>query len=132
MRALATALALCALVLAGCGDDEGDGSGSEPPAGTDLTVTVWPKGPDGEKTVKTVRCEGDGPCRSATVTGIQPVEGDVACTQLYGGPATAKVEGTLQGETVRAEFDLTDGCQIDRWKRNSGILGDPPGDVPGP
>jgi hypothetical protein len=119
------------LALAGCGDGEGDGEGSSSPSGTDLKVTVWPKGPDGKSTVKTVKCDGDGPCKGATQTGIQPVEDDVACTQVFGGPATAKVEGTLQGEGVRASFDLTDGCEIDRWNRNSGILGDAPGNPPG-
>lgn len=133
MKPIAAAIALCAaLAIAGCGDDTGDGEGSSSPAGTDVKVTVWAKGPDGKSAVKTVRCDGDGPCKGATQTGIEPVEDDVACTQVFGGPATATVVGTLQGEEVDAKFDLTDGCEIDRWKRNSGLLGDPPGDPPGP
>ena len=58
--------------------------------------------------------------------------GDVACTQIFGGPAVATVSGTLRGEPVRATFELTNGCEIARWRDNAALLGPPPGNPPGP
>jgi hypothetical protein len=37
------------------------------------------------------------------------------CTEIYGGPQRATVEGTWRGESVRAEFSRTNGCEIARW-----------------
>jgi prephenate dehydratase len=50
----------------------------------------------------------------------------VACTQIYGGPATARVRGTLHGKQVDASFELTNGCEIERWDRNRVLLDDAP------
>lgn len=44
-----------------------------------------------------------------------PVPKKQLCTQIYGGPQTATVEGSWRGEQVRAGYDRTDGCQIARW-----------------
>ena len=44
-----------------------------------------------------------------------PVPSDQACTEIYGGPQTARVTGTFRGEPVDAEFDRTNGCEISRW-----------------
>lgn len=38
-----------------------------------------------------------------------------ACTMIYGGPATATVTGTVDGEQVDASFSRQDGCAIARW-----------------
>ena len=48
-----------------------------------------------------------------------------ACAQVYGGPGTARVTGELRGVRVSAEFDLTDACEIARWRRNAALLGAP-------
>ncbi|POH72218.1 SSI family serine proteinase inhibitor [Arthrobacter glacialis] len=37
------------------------------------------------------------------------------CTQLYGGPATASVTGTIAGKAVDRDFDLKNGCGISAW-----------------
>ncbi|MDT0342030.1 SSI family serine proteinase inhibitor [Streptomyces litchfieldiae] len=37
------------------------------------------------------------------------------CTYMYGGPATATIEGTWAGEPVRATFSRENGCEIARW-----------------
>jgi hypothetical protein len=50
---------------------------------------------------------------------------ETACTQIYGGPASARVTGELLGKRVDARFERTDGCQIERWERNRVLLGDP-------
>jgi hypothetical protein len=50
------------------------------------------------------------------------VAADVACTLQHGGPDTARVTGTLRGETIDARFSLVNGCEISRWERVSGLL----------
>ena len=44
------------------------------------------------------------------------------CTQQYGGPATARVTGTWQGQHVDATFDRTNGCEIARWNTLRPVL----------
>ena len=41
--------------------------------------------------------------------------GNTACTQQFGGPETATVKGTVNGEPVDARFSRENGCQIARW-----------------
>jgi hypothetical protein len=48
---------------------------------------------------------------------------DVACTEIYGGPETATVTGTVDGATVTMTFSRTDGCQIARWRQLAPLLG---------
>lgn len=45
------------------------------------------------------------------------------CTQQYGGPQTATVKGTVDGQRVYASFAATDGCEIARWNALESILG---------
>jgi aminoglycoside phosphotransferase (APT) family kinase protein len=49
------------------------------------------------------------------------------CTQQYGGPQVAVVTGTVDGRTVNARFQRTDGCEIARWKAMAALLGGSPG-----
>jgi hypothetical protein len=128
----------CALaLLAGCGegDDEG-GGGAAPPApegAAQLTVTVRPSGPDGPVRERRVECERVGPaaagplCRELTPARLAPVAPATACAEIYGGPATARVTGTLRGERVDARFNRVNACEIERWDRNAALLGDVPG-----
>ncbi len=48
---------------------------------------------------------------------------DQACTMQYGGPATAKVTGSVDGKEVSASFNRTDGCQIALWDAAKSVLG---------
>jgi len=41
--------------------------------------------------------------------------GDVQCTQVFGGPQTAVVSGTVEDEPVSADLARADGCDISRW-----------------
>lgn len=52
---------------------------------------------------------------------------DLACTQQWGGPQTAHVVGTVDGEAVDTRFSRTDGCEISRWDAVESLLG--PGGV---
>ena len=53
---------------------------------------------------------------------FEPTPGNVACTQQYGGPQTATVEGTLRGDPVSAEFSRVNGCEIARWRDAAPLL----------
>ena len=134
MRTPVAAVCLLALVAAGCGgDDEEDKPAASLAA--DLTVTVRPRGADGPTNKRHIRCERLGPkagtaaCRQLaglTVAQLKPVPDNVACTQIYGGPATARVRGELLGKRVDASFELTNGCEIERWDHNRVLLDDAP------
>src|ERR671911_651435 len=95
-------IAVCSLaLLAGCGEDDGSSADAgAAPAAAGLTRA-----------------------RLAPVPELTP------CTSIYGGPAEARVTGTLRGERVDARFSREDGCQIARWDRNQDLLGPP---APGP
>jgi hypothetical protein len=141
--ALAALLCSCVLALAACGDSS---DGTDPPAaggtaaGADLRVTIRADGPGKLARVRTLRCRlvGDGAaspsCRrlgAITVGSLAPVPGDVACAELFGGPAVATVTGMLRGKDVDATFALSNSCEIARWRRNAALLGRPPGNPPG-
>jgi hypothetical protein len=123
-------------LVAGCGGgDDADDAPQDPALVADLTVTVR-KNPDDPGRKTTIRCEQLGPkasdkaCRSLaglTREQLAPIPAETACTQIYGGPSTARVQGELHGKPVHARFELINGCEIERWDRNRVLLGDPPG-----
>jgi hypothetical protein len=113
------AVLLAALVLlAGCGSD-GSGGSSEPRY--DLTISFWPTGRGGEARSATLTCDPDGgthpdptgACDALLQNedALQPVAGDVACTEIYGGPQLA----TINGPGVQSTFSRSNGCEIARW-----------------
>jgi hypothetical protein len=102
------------------------------PIPADLTVTV----DDGNGTTSTytLTCVpegGDHPqatdaCAAVAAGGAEafgPPPKDQMCTEQYGGPQTATVTGTLDGEPVKASFSRTDGCEISRWETLSALFG---------
>jgi hypothetical protein len=42
---------------------------------------------------------------------------DRICTQIYGGPQTARITGRVGARRVDRRLSRTDGCQIDEWDR---------------
>jgi hypothetical protein len=132
MLRLATAAACLLTALAGCGDDDEDGGGVASAPAADLTVVVHPEGPSGPADERRILCERLGPhaeepvCRHLTGRLFAPVPRTMPCTAIYGGPAVARVRGTIQGERVNARFGLENGCEIARWKDNRRLLGDVP------
>lgn len=121
-------LLLAALVLAtGCGSDgNGSDAGGAAPV-YDLTVLYWPAGPGGESLEATLTCDPDGgshPDPAAACAALleneealEPVSGDVACTEIYGGNQVARITGSAQ-----ASFSRTNGCEIARWDALQPVL----------
>jgi Subtilisin inhibitor-like len=87
----------------------------------------------GDRVRWTLRCDpvgGTHPRRAAACRELarlgwrafRPVPGDMACTELYGGPQLAIVTGHIDGRRVWAKLTRIDGCQIARWDRIPSLL----------
>lgn len=131
-------------LLAGCGsgDDETsapvDDGTSISIAQTDLEISVWPEGKDaGDPQRYTLTCpepSGTHPdperaCEAIyklNAADFEPVPSDAVCTEIYGGPQQARLEGTFAGgqDVVPVALDLSrqNGCQIDLWDRFAAIV----------
>jgi hypothetical protein len=135
MRPL-VALLIAALAVApvACGDDEsGSGGGSQT---VNLTVSVTDG--EGKEANGTLKC-GEGSavgsgflesaaaehCKAARdlekLLTTQPPK-DRVCTQVYGGPQTARITGTFGAQDVARSLSRTDGCQIEDWKQADALL----------
>jgi hypothetical protein len=93
---------------------------------TDLKVTLDPDGPGGEPPdTESVACaegESDAPCATLRPEDVAPVPAATACTEIYGGPDEATLEGTIAGEEVSATFTRANGCEIERFDRITPLL----------
>jgi hypothetical protein len=134
VRSRNLAIAFAALLVS-CGEP---GDALAPEVGdrlaADLRVGVRPEGPGGPERVRRVECAALGEdaidARCRVLGGLEPRDLDpvprrTACAQVYDGPGTARVTGELRGVRVSADFDLTDACEIARWRRNAALLGAP-------
>jgi Subtilisin inhibitor-like len=122
------------LVLAGCGGWEG---GKTPGTQTVLQIKAWPGGKGhGEPREWRLHCELAGGTHPTPGKACEqlldlaepfaPTPDDAVCTQIYGGPAVAQVEGLFRGETIDARFSRIDGCEIARWDRHAFLFPVPP------
>jgi hypothetical protein len=119
------------LVITACGDE----SKPSRTAATDLAIVAS----DGRGTTNSarVRCNGkpqaDGfggrnaadLCRAAARLErflVSEPDPRRACTQIYGGPETARVSGTIDGSRVDRRFSRTDGCRISDWERAATLI----------
>ena len=128
-RHLASLIAVLAALalLAGCGG-EGEGEVTPAQARTDLDISVWPSGRSGDQHEATLRCSPTGgslPEAEEACTRLETLErpflrpgGQIACTEIYGGPAVAQISGTFNGSEVDASFARSDGCEIALWDRH--------------
>jgi hypothetical protein len=120
------------MLVAGCGSDDEQAAAPPPGAGgslAELTVTVDQDGKGGAAPrTADVSCDAAADSRSCTAVGgikaetFEPTPGDVACTELYGGPEIATVKGTLRGKAVDASFSRENGCEISRWDAAADLL----------
>ncbi|MFL4475015.1 hypothetical protein ACIPVK_13540 [Paeniglutamicibacter sp. MACA_103] len=134
------------VLLAGCADAGGPGaspgapsSGQAPTA--DLQISIRANGTD-ESAHHHLLCNGplaleqsEHPRAAAACALLDaspqllapPAAGATRmCTQQYGGPAVARVTGTLGPRTVERGFDLRDGCGISDWTAALPLLVDQP------
>src|SRR4051794_812215 len=114
-------IVLC-LLLAGCGAEQPAASG----VSTKLLVTVDTDGPKGPAapSSREVRCSDGSGCAAERVpaSAYHPVQPRKVCTDIFGGPQTAEITGTLRGKAVSARFSRQNGCEIDRWQAAKPLL----------
>jgi Subtilisin inhibitor-like len=93
-----------------------------------LHITVWPNGEPGAHRMWTLRCSPVGgtlphrasACRRLsrlTHNPFAPTPSGVACSEIYGGPQTARVRGVFRRHRLDSHFNRHDGCEIARWAR---------------
>ena len=116
-------------VVAGCGSEGGnEGAASQEPA-TQLEIAVAGDGSHEHWSLTCSPSGGDHPDPEAACSALaqhadslRPVPADTACTQIYGGPQTATVEGTIDGKPFEGSFDRRNGCEIARWESLQPLL----------
>ena len=116
---------MCATCVAACGAQQSASGGL-----ARLTVRVDDDGASGPEQAKslTLDCASaaqSAPCAAVakvTTSELAPTPGNVACSQLYGGPQTATIVGTLRGRHVDAGFSRVNGCETARWGHVKALL----------
>ncbi len=127
MTRIAVSAVVALLFCAGCGSDD-QTSTSAATSSTDLTLRVDADGPGGAPAREaTLACPGGDDAACAAIAALPedpaaPTSADQACTQVYGGPDTLTVNGTLRGEEIAASFNRTNGCEIQRFDRFAEVL----------
>jgi hypothetical protein len=126
VRLLVPAVA-AVLLLAACGSDD-ETSTSSSGTETELTFALDTDGSGGEPPQEAqLTCPGGDADACAAVDALPadpgaPTPANQACTEVYGGPDTLTVNGTLNGEPIAAAFDRTNGCEIQRFDQFADVL----------
>jgi hypothetical protein len=132
LRATLLVATLVALAITGCGD------GSEPAQKTDVDLSIIASDGHGETKRARLRCNGGAKqavgfgdrsaanlCLSAKrLERFLAREPDRrrACTQIYGGPETARIAGTIGSSVVNRRFSRNDGCAIADWQHAAALI----------
>jgi hypothetical protein len=127
MRALIIGTLL--ITLAACGSDEPTPATPGDATLATLTITIDHDGPKGTpaKQLK-LNCHAPidsracGAAAGVSAADLAPTPADRACTEIFGGPQTASIKGTIRGNPVDATFSRRDGCEIARWERVQDLL----------
>jgi hypothetical protein len=130
LRALPVA-AFVTLAIAGCGD------GSEPARKADVDLRITASDGHGGTKRARLRCDGaqqavgfDDRSASELCREAKRLEPFLAgepdrrrvCTQIYGGPETARIAGTIAGSAVNRRLSRNDGCAIADWERAAALI----------
>ncbi len=121
-------IVFCLAFVAGCGSsDEEQPAAAAPFAQLVVRVDADGKGVAPAKELK-LQCgapDESAACRAVSrlkAADLEPVPGDTACTQIFGGAETAGITGELDGEPVKARFSKVNGCEVARWEKVSALL----------
>jgi hypothetical protein len=119
-----SAAGLVIAAIGGCGGDEREPAHGGA-ASVDLVITVTsPQGTretalECDASARSQRCETAR--RLAGFLAKQPPR-DRVCTQIFGGPETAHVRGTIGDRRIDRRFSKTNGCEIADWQRAEALL----------
>lgn len=53
---------------------------------------------------------------------FRPTPPDAACTEIFGGPSTARIRGMFLGFPLWVKLSRSNGCGIARWQRVAFLL----------
>ena len=140
---VALALGLSVAALGGCGDGEDESPArpavSAPTDGVIELAIAYDDG-GGTKTTGSLSCRDGAHQATGALAGRVPAETlcararamtkllttqpdkQRACTQIFGGPETALVTGTIDGVKVERTFTRTNGCEIADFNAAAGLL----------
>lgn len=113
---LAAALAACG------GEDERAGTGAPT---VDLVISVTT--PQGNRETR-LQCDAAARSRRCEIARrladflAEEPPRDRVCTEIYGGPETARVRGTIGERRIDRRFSKTNGCEIADWERAEPLL----------
>jgi len=141
--ALALVLGLAIAPLGGCGDaDDEEPAAPRTTTAASSTIELSIRYDDGagRRETASLSCRANGQRAGGFLDGkgsvgnlcakarairalltTAPDQGRV-CTQIYGGPQTAQVTGTIDGEKVDRRFTRTNGCEIADFDAASALL----------
>ena len=139
--AVAMLTVVLGMALAGCGED---GGSAAPPTVTDpagaIELTIVYDDGAGAQTTGALTCRGTDQRAEGALRGRAPAarlcaqargiaellttqpDRRRACAQIYGGPETAHVTGTIAGKRVDRRFTRTNSCAIADFTRAAGLL----------
>lgn len=129
-------LPLIVASAAACGSNDANvGPNHAQPAdqasATALTISVTPK-PGAKPHEWTLKCDPPGGTHpkakqacatlSKTKSPFAATPKNQMCTQIFGGPQQAKIDGTWHGRKVDATYNRKNGCEIKRWNALKPVL----------
>ena len=56
---------------------------------------------------------------------FRPTPPNTACTEIFGGPSTARITGSFLGFPLWVKLSRSNGCEIARWQRVAFLLPQP-------
>jgi hypothetical protein len=122
-----SAVALLIAALAACGGND-DGRGGNGAPAVDLVISVTT--PEGNRETR-LQCDAGARGRRCEIArrladflAAEPPR-DRVCTEIYGGPETAHVRGTIGERGIDRRFSKTNGCEIADWERAEPLLAVP-------
>ncbi len=116
------------VLLAGCGGDDERAAGTPTPTAvpaSGVAITASTREAPGPGSY-TARCADAACVRRWRAWASKAADDARACTELYGGPESARVRGTIAGEPLDVTVTRSDGCGIADYQRLFGLLGREP------
>lgn len=82
----------------------------------ELTLT-YKETPEATSKILTIDCSDDKTlCKTLLKESAHPTKDPMACTQIYGGPATVNIVGKINRKPIALAYSRTNGCDIARWE----------------
>lgn len=131
---------LAGLLLAGCATSNPQSASAPDPDSTsaDLKISISFDGKSVDNEYH-LQCRGARATESSTLPNANDAcellvknpelltskpSAQQTCTEIYGGPVTAKVKGEIGDQPVQANFDRHNGCAISIWDSLAPLLGE--------